>query len=231
MRDDLHAGEQQVQVGGDDVLEGDVAAVARRHPAVDDRRDLDAREVLLAGLGVAQHQGEVQREARDVGEGVGRVDRQRREHREDPVAVGGADVGALARGQVVPADEGDARLGERRHDVGREGACLLDHEAVTGLEAAGEHVLGVEPAGRGHGHAGGDAALEAGDAHHEELVEVAGEDRQEAHALEQGQRGVVGELEHPGVERDPRQLAVEEAVRGQLTVGRVERRVDVELVG
>ena len=38
-------------------------------------------------------------------------------------------------------------------------------------------------------------ALETGDADHEELVEVAGEDRQELHPLEQRQCVVLGELE------------------------------------
>src|SRR5690606_39181491 len=41
------------------------------------------------------------------------------------------------------------------------------------------------------------------------------EDRQEPHALQQRQRRVLGELEHPLVERQPGQLPVEEPVVGQ----------------
>src|SRR5690606_8460594 len=64
---------------------------------------------------------------------------------------------------------------------------------------------------------------------HEELVEVGREDRQEPHALQQRDRGVLGELEHALVEGEPGQLAVEEPVRRQrgvrrAVVGRVARR-------
>src|SRR3712207_9453620 len=43
-------------------------------------------------------------------------------------------------------------------------------------------------------------ALQAGDADHVELVEVAGEDRQELHPLQQGEGVVLRQLEHAGVE-------------------------------
>ena len=56
--------------------------------------------------------------------------------------------------------------------------------------------------------AGVDLIVQAGDADHEELVEVAGEDRRELQALEQRQVGLLGELEHAPVELDPGQLAV-----------------------
>ena len=78
-----------------------------------------------------------------------------------------------------------------------------------------EHLARHEPAGGPDGDAGGDAALEAGDPHHEELVEVAGEDGEELGPLEQRQVGVLGQLEHPLVEGEPGQLAVEEPVLGQ----------------
>ena len=80
---------------------------------------------------------------------------------------------------------------------------------------------------RRNGEPRDDAALEARDAHHEELVEVAREDRQEVGALEHGKRGILGELEHPLVERQPAQFAVEVAVVGQL---RVEDLGQVEVV-
>ena len=70
---------------------------------------------------------------------------------------------------------------------------------------------------------GVDAALEAGDAHHEELVEVRGEDREEVRALEDRAARVLGELEHALVEREPAELAVEVALGRQLG-----RAVDVE---
>lgn len=71
---DLHAGEQLFQMGGDDVLDGDVAARGRLQEAGEQRRDLDAGEVAVARDGVADDDREVEGEARDVREGVGRVD-------------------------------------------------------------------------------------------------------------------------------------------------------------
>ena len=62
---------------------------------------------------------------------------------------------------------------------------------------------------------GRDATLQAGHPDHEELVEVGREDRQEPHALQQRDVPVLRQLEHPLVEREPGQLAVEEPVVGQ----------------
>ena len=53
-------------------------------------------------------------------------------------------------------------------------------------------------------------ASSAGDAHHEELVEVRRGDRGELDALEQRRRRIGRLLEHALVERQPRQLAVDE---------------------
>ena len=51
--------------------------------------------------------------------------------------------------------------------------------------------------------------LEAGDADHEEFVEIVGRDRQEADALEQRMLRVARFLEHAPVESEPAQLPVE----------------------
>ena len=66
-------------------------------------------------------------------------------------------------------------------------------------------------------------ALQPGDAHHVELVEVAGEDRQELHPLQQRLRVVLGQREHPGVEVQPGQLAVEETIGRQRRSARLGR--------
>ena len=66
------------------------------------------------------------------------------------------------------------------------------------------------PVGRGGADTRHDLLLQARDADLHELVEVGGEDREELGALEHRPQGVLGEREHPGVEREPRQLAVEE---------------------
>ena len=60
----LHAGEQLLQVRGDDVLQGDVALRARLQEARQDRRHLHPGEVLVAGDRVADDDGQVERQAR-----------------------------------------------------------------------------------------------------------------------------------------------------------------------
>ena len=87
---------------------------------------------------------------------------------------------------------------------------------------------GIRPDAARDRHPGGDPSLESGDPHHEELVEVGGEDRQEAHPLQQREAGVLGELEHPAVEVQPGDLAVQEPVRLEVVGPRVVRRLDVE---
>ncbi len=57
-------------------------------------------------------------------------------------------------------------------------------------------------------------AHQAGDAHHEEFVEVRAGDREEAQPLEQWMRGVARLFHHPAVEGQPAQLAVEIALHG-----------------
>ena len=56
--------------------------------------------------------------------------------------------------------------------------------------------------------------LQAGDADHEEFVEVAGRDRQEAQPLEQRMMRVARFLQHAPVEGQPAQLAIEIALLG-----------------
>ncbi len=80
----------------------------------------------------------------------------------------------------------------------------------------GELLTRGEPVGGAHPEAGLVAALQPGDPHHVELVQVGREDRQELGPLQQRRALVLGEGEHPGVELQPGQLAVEVAVGGQL---------------
>ena len=58
--------------------------------------------------------------------------------------------------------------------------------------------------------------VQAGDPHHVELVEVAGEDGEELHPLQQRLVLVLAEREDPRVERQPGQLPVTEPVGGQI---------------
>ena len=70
---------------------------------------------------------------------------------------------------------------------------------------------GVSPSSRERGDAGIDHALQAGDAHHVEFVEVRRRDRQKAQALQQRMAQVLRLLQNAAVEGEPGQFAVDEA--------------------
>ena len=105
--DDLHAREERVQVGGDDLLQQHVGAHADLHQARQDRGHLDAREVALAGLRVAHGHRQRERQVADVREGMAGVDRQRRQDREDLVHEPPPQL-ELALRSLVVADDADA---------------------------------------------------------------------------------------------------------------------------
>ena len=173
MREHLHAREQLLQVGGDDVLQRDVPLRGGLQEAGQQRRHLDAGEVAVAADRVADDHGEVQREARDVREGVRRVDGQRGQDREDLLAEEGEQAGLLLLRELGPADQVDALVGECRGDV------LLVAGGVPGHELAGagpdqvQHLAGLQAGGGAGGDAGRDTALQSGHPDHEELVQVA----------------------------------------------------------
>jgi len=78
---------------------------------------------------------------------------------------------------------------------------------------------------RDHADALAHLALQAGDAGHEELVQVVGRDGEEAHPLQQGVALVRGLFQHPAVEGQPGQLAVDEPLgRGHQRLGQLQLR-------
>ena len=176
----------------------------------------------LPVLRVAHQHGQVQRQPGDVGERVRRVDGQRRQHREDPVAEQRLAGLLLVAVEVRPAQQLDLLLGERGDELVAEQLRVALHEVARRTPDLLQHLARHQAGRGGYGDPGGDPPLQAGHPHHEELVEVGGEDRQEPDPFEQRQVRVLGQLEHPGVEVQPGQLAVEEPVGGQV-LG-VERR-------
>src|SRR5690606_23176480 len=112
--------------------------------------------------------------------------------------------------QLLPSQDADARGGQGGGDRVVEGARVPLHELLADLGDPLQQLLGVVAAGTGHGQPGGQPALQPGDPDHEELVQVAREDRQEADPLQEGHRGVLGEFEDPLVEPEPAFLTVQE---------------------
>ncbi len=214
--DDLHAGEQPVEVLGDQILERDEGeAVAGRDEARQHLlRDLHARERLHVRHRVAYEHAERERQVGDVRERTPEADGERRQHREDLVAEAVVERAPLLRPDVVDADDPDAVVGQPRPQLELQAAALaLDVRTVDltdRLERGPRRAAVLQR----RLDARLDLVVQAGHAHHEELVEVLRGDRAELHALEQGHALVLGQLEHARVELQPRQLAVEVQARG-----------------
>jgi hypothetical protein len=217
---------------GQQAFQGQEAFAARRRASVRGQRP----EPLH--LGGHRHQGvegpvvraplqlQRQREAEvgQEGEGMGRVDRHRRQHGEQlvqelrlqPLALGPGDPGGI--------DDLDA-------DALQFLSQLAPAELLLGHQGAGGDIDLVQLFRRRQAVSGQDPdpfahlALEAGDAGHEEFVQVVGRDREEAQPLQQGVGRIGGLVEHTAVEGQPGDLAVEEPRgRGHQRFGQVQLR-------
>ncbi len=203
----LHAREEGIQVGRDDLLEQDVRALAHLDQARQHGRHLDAGEAALTGLGVTHRDRQRQRKVADVGEGVAGVHRQGRQDGEDLVQEAAPQLEApfLALGVRDDADVVGEELGV---DAG-EGRRMRRHERQDLVADGVQGLGGGQPVGGRIGTAGRQLLLQAGHADLEELVEVVGEDGQEARSLQQRVAGVGGLEQDARVELQPRQLAVD----------------------
>ena len=106
----------------------------------------------------------------------------------------------------MPSSASAGRIASRK-----QAACRCISSCATSPVRC-EDFAGLPAAGGLDGEAGRHPAGEAGDADHEELVQVAREDRQEADPFEERQGGVLGEFQDALIEPQPALLAVEEAV-------------------
>ena len=141
-----------------------------------------------------------------------RVYGQRREHREDLVPEHPVQPLLLLTVELVPADDGDALLDQGGPHLVLEHAGMHRHQVVGDHRDLLENLTRFQTGGGAHGQAGRDTALEPGHPDHEELVQVAGEDRQITGALQQRFRVVGGQLQDALVELQPGDLALQEAV-------------------
>ena len=219
--EDLHAREQVVEVGGDELFEGQElrgGAVRHRGAAFENRAGdearqalghLDAREAAVLRLGIARLDGQRQREVREERERVPRIDGQRREDGEDraPEVLPrratrvGVEALPLADVQAPRRERRDQILGEQ---LRRRLALLADEVAD-----ARELVARRQPVGGRVDDVGLELIVQPRDADHEELVEVRRVDREELHALEERPPRALRLGQHAPVEGEPRQLAIE----------------------
>src|SRR6185437_15986325 len=112
----------------------------------------------------------------------------------------------------------DVAFRERRQQHIVETTVLLGNEAGGTLVNGGELLLERQAIGRERARAQLEQLFEARHADLEELIEVARGDTEEAQPLEQRHRLVEGLREHPAVELEEGQLAVE-VEAGRLEIG------------
>ena len=132
----------------------------------------------------------------EVREGMSRVDRERRHHREErPVEVRLHDLGLLG-GDLLRADDPDALRDQARLDVLEEAPVLLLDQRVHALRHRRQRPGRGQPVGGGALISRPDALLQVRHADHEELVEIRAEDGQELDALEERHGQVLGLFQH-----------------------------------
>ena len=148
-----------------------------------------------------------------------RIHREGSQHRENAFPEQGAHPVLLRSGQFVPREDLDALGPQLGPDLLLEQAGLLGDELGGAFQDRGVQLPRPGTGDGGHGHPGLDAAFQSCDSHHEELVEVVGEDRQELHALQQRDAlHIAGQVQHPVVEVQPGQFPVQVAVLGKFPV-------------
>ena len=208
---DAESGEEAGDEGSNHLLDGDEAFVlaAESDEPRDPPGDRDEPEHRLLGVADApDHQAEA--EVGDEGERMRGVARDGGEHREDlahEVLFDIRSVGVFELRLVEHDDPIAPQLGHQSLP-----AVLLAVHQRPGTDRDRRELLR-----RGHAvlardrDAGLHLAVQPGDPHHVELVEVGRGDGEEPHPFEQGHARIPGFLEHPLVEREPGDLAVDEA--------------------
>ncbi len=187
--------------------------IGQGHQAGQERGDLDPGDPLLSGLRSLDPHHQVQRQVRDVGEGVARVDRHRGEDGEDAAHEEVAEVSAVGLGQRVPVGQRHPGRGQFRTDLVEEGRAVPGHQLGGPGGDGGQLLAGAHPVGRADPETGRHLVLETGHPHLEELVEAFGEDGHELDPFEEGHPVVRHQIQQPGPELEPRELAVDEAAR------------------
>jgi hypothetical protein len=210
----------------DDVLQRDEAhrglAVRQTDEAAQRDRQAQQRRHLLAVTPVAQGKRDRKAEIGNERERMRRIDRQRRHHGEHRFEEVAFEPGLVVLGKTVAADDVDAFPAHERHEP-REALLLL----VLQMPDLDQHLVELLLRGAAVGAARCDPlahlAGKAGDADHEELVQIVGRDRQEAHPFQQRMGGVERFLQNAAVELEPGEFAVDEAVGAGL--GRKQHRL------
>ncbi len=148
----------------------------------------------------------------DEGEGMRRIDGDRGQDGEHVGHEQALQPAAFGRAQILLLEDLEAGFRQFRAQLAPAGLLVGDETGSKPID--GPQLLRRRQAVlRDRLHAGLHLPVHAGDAHHVELVEIGGRDRQEAQALQQRVALVGGLLENAPVELQPGELAVVEAIR------------------
>ena len=226
-----HAGEQFADELVQDRRHEDEAVFAagnfRGHPgdAWQDARRLDNGGVGTAPEGVLafEFDGKIEALVEDLREGMRGVESDRRQYRHHLAEEKVADPVALGIIPFRAAQEADSLFRHQRQDDIVQVAVLLGDEGVRfrGYEAkCFQRCLAV---GGDDGRIGLELFLEAGHAHLEEFVHIAGDDAQEAQAFEQRHPLILRLGQHATVEGEkaefPVQIVFRRKVRFDILTG------------
>ena len=241
----LHMREEAVDEEAHHLFDRDealLAAVARQADKalhLGRQRHQSVQHLLLAGQIELGHHGEA--EVRHEGEGMRRIDGDRRQHREDVGEEVLLQPGLLPLAQLLGGEDADSLRPQFGHQAAP-AVLLIFHQPPGALVDRRELLRGGQTFLAGLQNAGPHLPLQAGDAHHVELVEVGAGNRQKTDALQQRMADVVSLLHHALVEFQPGNLPVDEALGrrrrgkrgslapfGRLNVGRaaLDRRLDL----
>ncbi len=216
-------------VAQDQVFQRDVRAprTRQRHPHQPRQRSRNlhhAERGLDRVLTAREHHAHVDALVAHVRERVHRVDRDRREHRKDVLVEMGIERRQVFGGQLLGLNQCDACCAQPRTHFVRPDSVALRDQLVCALADGRELLHRRHAIRRNFLDLAGELRLQPRDPHHEELVQVAGEDRQELQALEQRHSLVARFRDHARVELEPGKLAIDEQARVVELLGKARER-------
>ncbi len=186
----VHAGEQFVDEGHQRLLEWDEPVAARegKQPGHIGRH-LHPGESGGVVLPVSDLDAYIEREVRDIGEGMAGIDRQWGDHREDQPLEHLMEIGVVATIERFPVAQLDPLHLEGRRDLLQQQCLLAPDHPLQRSPNVGQQLLGraaVEGQALDAGH---HLAAESGHLDLEELVDPLAEEDQELDPLQQGDLG------------------------------------------
>ena len=181
-------------------------------------RHADERVHRPAVAGAREMEGDRKAEIGNERKRMRRIDRERRQNREDVLQEVVLEPGAIGLLQAVGFDQHDVR-GLELFAQFAPARLLVAGEAGNRLANPNKLLARRQPIRALVGDPGAHLSLEARDPHHEEFIEVVGRDRKEPDLLEQRMLGVFSLFQNAAIEMQPGQLPVDESLGTTCQIG------------